>query len=246
MTIYALGTALPPFHDISSEFAASAAARQGTRPSSFQSLIPPSPPFAPDTTSYEDGLIAPHLPVSDLTKWERNQIWVVLVRMWDHEPSHRPSVAVIRKHIALNGLIPLPPLISPSSLTFSTLSPIFALPESVRTAAEREMNLDKTAPSAPNSVLQPREEYSGHLPWYLKLSNGSNGLIFSADGAVKSGTLDALVEWLVTPRCRMYYRCNKLLIANLIILLFQALKKLTSSFERLFSQPIVCSRTLLR
>lgn len=42
------------------------------------------------------------------------------------------------------------------------------------------------------------------IPWYLEPSYQPHELQFNAESAVEAGTLEALVEWLTTPRNREF------------------------------------------
>jgi hypothetical protein len=73
------------------------------------------------------------------------------------------------------------------------------------------------SPSNPTSILpvSPRpdeslyfsgsarqEESREPAPWYLAPSYQPSELLFNSAGVVEAGTLEALVEWLTTPRYR--------------------------------------------
>src|ERR1700733_9280834 len=70
LTIYALGTLSLPFGDIR-EAAACKAAQEGARPQKCDSL-------------------------GGLTTEETTYLWLLLERMWNHDPQHRPTASVAR------------------------------------------------------------------------------------------------------------------------------------------------------
>ena len=71
VTIYALGTRLPPFKDILVEAAACKAVQGGARPKKCGSL-------------------------GGLTMEETAYLWCLLERMWNHDPRRRPTASVAR------------------------------------------------------------------------------------------------------------------------------------------------------
>lgn len=106
MTIYALGTGLVPFHDLKGDFAASRSAEEGIRPSSFRNSM--SPDVRPNSEALSDHNRAT-ISLGGLTQKDSELVWKLMIQMWDNDPLMRPSVSVVRREMALNGLIsPLP------------------------------------------------------------------------------------------------------------------------------------------
>lgn len=154
MTIYALGTGLAPLHDIGSDFAASREAEKGKRPSKFHSSVSSPSPSASELDAREDAMAL--LCLGGLTEVESELVWLLLIQMWDQDPSSRPSMSHVRKAMALNGLIPLsssPPLEADST---PPLSPTISFATRSDTASSSSFSYSPLS-SAPTLVESPTE-----------------------------------------------------------------------------------------
>lgn len=190
MTIYALGSGLVPFHDIKNEFAASRAAEAGNRPSTAQ--------------------ISNMVFLTGHAQAGIEELVIQITQMWDGNPDLRPSVAVIREEVLLSGLM-LRPSLSSASTPF-TSSATYPNDSHLRHAVTSNGALPIPNIKAMNRIIIPdqmalydgafREESGKSSPWYLMPGYGSEELRFNSEGAVETGTLRALVEWLTTPRPR--------------------------------------------
>lgn len=103
MTIYTLGTGLKPFHHFKHWLPALQAAQSGKRPSKFVSSGSRLP-LVSDIDVHEGAQDI--LCMGGLTAAASHYIWALLIPMWHHDPSSRPSVPAVRKEMALHGLIP--------------------------------------------------------------------------------------------------------------------------------------------
>jgi len=116
MTIYALGTKYPPFTDMDPRDARREA-QKGTRPSK------------PDTLG---GLSAEH------TK----RLWLLMEKMWKHDPHLRPTISVARDEIAQSGIMNLEqgPASVAATLTSTQILPISPEPLATNKTVQQVRN----------------------------------------------------------------------------------------------------------